>query len=545
MSTPTPHAAEELVAEAEVSRRSGISIVWLVPLVALAIGGWLVYKAYTEKGPTITIYFEEANGVTADKTTVRYLDVDIGKVTTVGISEDLNGVNVTADLDKAAARLLGDNARFWVAQPEISITGVRGLQTLLSGAYIGIDPDTTGKRRHHFIGLDKQPFISGDREGRYFVLTAPNRGSLNRGSPVLYRGFSVGEITDYKLVNNDTEVDMRVFIESPHYERINEHTRFWNVSGVDVELSADGVQVKTKSFASILIGGVTFGEPPGVEPGEAVAEGARLRLYASQDDAYQPHYTRRRYLVHFHESVRGLKVGAPVEFRGAQMGEVVDVRAQFHTDDISFRIPVYVDIEPERFEIIGEIPSAQAQRTDNFGILIKRGLRAQLRTGSLLTGAKLIEIDMYPDADPVDITTEDGVLVIPTIPTLLDTVTEKVTGILDKLDALPLEQIGEDLRGTLARVRHLVEEAEIQTAIDALTRTLSETETFVGDLNKKIVPPLTATLQHSKQFSGELNTEITPQLSDVMRELKGAARAIRVLSDYLEQHPDALIKGKK
>ena len=545
MSTPTPHEPEDLVAEAEVSQRSGISIVWLVPLVALAIGGWLAYKAFSERGPTITIDFKDAAGVIADKTLVRYRDVQIGKVTAVRVSEDLDEVTLTAELDKKATRILGKNARFWIAQPELSITGVRGLQTLLSGVYIGVDPDTEGETQRKFIGLEKQPFIIGDREGRYFVLTSPNRGSLNRGAPVLFYGFPVGQITDFDLIEDHTEVDVRIFIDGPHDKRITEHTRFWDVSGIDVEMSADGINVKTKSMAAILIGGITFGDPPGSKAAEPAAERTRFKLYPSRHEAFKPKYTRRRYLVHFHESVRGLNVGAPVEFRGAKMGEVVDIRAQFHTKELAFRIPVYVDIEPERFEIFGKIATDKIKRVSNFQTLIGRGLRAQLRTGSLLTGQKLIEIDMHPEAEAVEVTYEDGLLVIPTVPTVLDTVTEKVTDILAKIDRLPIEAIGEDLRGTLSRVRHLVEEAEIQAAIDALSSTLSEAKVLVGRLNDDVVPPLTTPLQQTSRFSNDLNTELTPQLSDVLRELQGAARAIRILSDYLEQHPDALIKGKK
>jgi len=544
VSTPPPETQEEYVAEANVSGRRGISVIWLVPLVALAVGAWLIYKAYTEKGPTITISFEEANGVVAGKTLVRYRDVEIGKVTKVGISEDLNRVTITAELDKDAERMLGENARFWVAQPEISVTGVRDLQTLLSGPYIGLDPDTEGASRYEFKGLDRQPLINEDQKGRYFNLKSPTSASLHRGAPVVFRGFSVGQIVGFNLVDDDSDVDVRVFIQSPHDERITENTRFWNVSGVDFEMSADGIKVNSKSMATILIGGITFGVPPAAKRGAPATEKTVLRLYENRTDAFKQNYTKHRFVVHFDDSVRGLNVGAPVEFRGVKMGEVVDVRAQFYADSLELRIPVYVDFEPERFEIIGELATDRDKQVSNFHKLIKRGMRAQLKTGSLLTGQKLVDINIYPNAEPVEVTYEDGLLVIPTIPTLLDSLTEKVTAILDNVERLPLEQIGEDLRGTLARVRKLVEEAEIQSAIDALTKTLGEAEVLVGKLNSEIVPPLGATLQQGERLTKRLNAETAPQLDDVLRELKDAARAIRVLSDYLEQHPDALIKGK-
>ena len=226
------------------------------------------------------------------------------------------------------------------------------------------------------------------------------------------------------------------------------------------------------------------------------------------------------------------------------MGEVVDLRAQFIADELAFRIPVYVDIEPERFEIFGELAGTDAERASNFQILVERGLRAQLRTGSLLTGQKLIEIDMHPDAEPVTIQYEGSLAIIPTIPTVLDTVTQKISGVLEKLDRLPIEEISEDLRGTMRGVRQLVEKAKIQEAINQLSGALATAEKLAEQLLDETVPALTATLKETEQFTKGLNTELSPQIDEALRELKDAARSIRIMSDYLERNPEALIKGK-
>ena len=535
---------DQFVAEADVSSKRGISIVWLVPLVALVIGAWLTYKAYSEKGPTITVSFEEAAGVAAGKTIVRYRDVDIGVVTAVRLTDDLEGVTITAALDKGTERLLGKNTRFWVAQPEVSITGVRGLQTILSGVYLGIDPDTQGAPQRRFVGLENQPFITDDRGGRYFNLTAPNRASLAHGAPIMRQGFIVGEVVDLELDAENALVNIRIFVEAPHYQQITPQTRFWDISGFDLELSADGLKIDTRSLVSILIGGITFGSLNDSDGAKPAPEDSEYTLFATRKEAFRPTYRKRRMIVYFDESVRGLTAGAPVEFRGAKMGEVVDIRAQYDADNFTFRIPVFIDIEPERFEIIGTVDSSPETREANLQGFIDRGLRAQLKTGSLVTGKKLIEFMIIPDAEQAELVFENGMPVVPTVPTVLDSMTQKVAGILEKLERLPIEEISQHLLGTTRRVRQLVEEADVEQAIESLAGALDQAQELLAGMNQDVVPPFTATVENAEQFSRSMATEISPQLSETLRELRDAARSIRVMTDYLERHPDALIKGK-
>lgn len=549
MSEQSAQHSEELVADAVVASRGGLSIVWLIPLIALVAGAWLAYKAYSEQGPTIEIRFSKSSGVTAGKTMIRYRDVDIGKVDTVRLDETLDGVIVTAGLHPGSERLLGEQARFWIEQPEVSITGVSGLQTVLSGVFIGIEPDTTGTAKRDFVGLEEAPFILQGRPGRLYTLEAPDRSSLHKGAPVLFRDFKVGEIVEYQLVGRD-RVDVTIFVDAPYDDWITERTLFWNGSGVDVELSADGLTVNSKSLVSILMGGVTFDTPSDGPAAEKAAAGSRFVLFPDRATAFRPAYRKRRMLLYFEDSVRGLTVGAPVEYRGVRLGEVVDVRAQLIGDEFALRIPVLIDVEFERLEVIGELDRGARESRENRGVanlqrMVDAGLRAQLKTGSLLTGQKLISLDLFPEAPPVSVAVEGDYPIVPTIPSVLDTVTQQVAGLLEKLQRLPLESISAELLQTVSRVREIVTEADPQSALNALTGLLQQAEGLVGRLDQNIAPQLDETMQQTSRFARNLNATLQPQLEDTLRELKDAARAIRTMSDYLERHPEALIKGKQ
>lgn len=543
-----PTAESQLVA----GTSRGVSLIWLVPVIAVLVGGWILYKSYADKGPTITIEFTSAAGVVAGKTLVRYRDVEIGKITAVAINDDLSGVTVTAELQHGSERLLGKGTRFWVEQPEVSLTGVRGLETMLSGVYIGVDPDTKGRTRRSFAGLDDAPFIGSAQGGRYFVLDSPSRAAFNRGAPVMFRGYKVGQIVSDKLVADGSHVEIRVFVQAPYHEHITADTRFWNTSGVDVEMSADGIRVRSKALVSILIGGVSFENPPDRPADDTAPEEAHYTLFENRELAFEPNYRKLPVLVYFDSSVRGLSVGAPVEFHGVRIGEVTNIRLEMVAPELTLRIPVHLAIEPQRLSLVGQMTAAQAATRaaggdGNIRHLIALGLRAQIKTGSLLTGQKLVDFDIQRDTEPVAQHYENGVLVIPSVPTMLDSVTEKVTGILDKLQQLPLEAISEDLRGALQAARHLMENADtdIGPALKSLTRTLDEADKFAQQLNTSIGPRATATLGQADAFAARLNTDMAPQMEEALRELKDAARAIRAMSDYLERHPDALLKGKK
>ena len=533
------------------TKKRRISIVWLVPLVALAIGGWLVYKAFSEKGPTITISFDTAAGLEAGKTKIKYKDVELGQVVSIDLDDQLSKVILKAELVKKAEKFLSQNTRFWVVRARVAAGGISGLGTLFSGAYIGLDPGQSGPPATHFEGLEIPPVVTTDLPGSHFVLRAASLGSLNIGVPVYFRRIQVGRVVSYKLDEDGQAVTIKLFVHDPHHELVRKNTRFWNASGLDVDIGADGIRVDTESLVTLMIGGIAFDTPLNQEPGEPAAENDVFELYKNRESISEKTYVdKNRWLLYFSSDVRGLKSGAPVELNGIQIGSVLDVNLEFDVEKISFSVPVLIETEGERIKTIGKMPEgAEEQRVMDY--LVFKGLRAQLKTGSLITGQLLVALDLHPDAPPAKINWEGKYPVLPTVPTAMEEITTSLTQLLKKLEKLPLEQIGSDLRDTVSGANRLVNSPELQRSPAALNETLNQAQKFVAALNKDVAPEmksavsnLNAALIQAQKLAKSLNTNVAPQADRTLKELQSAARSIKVWAEYLERHPEALIRGK-
>jgi paraquat-inducible protein B len=520
-------------ARAVVTPKKSISIVWIVPLVALVIGGWLAYKAVTEKGPTITITFQSAEGLEAGKTKIKFKDVEVGQVEEIHLSPDLSQVMVKARLTKDAKAYLSENTRFWVVRARVAGGGVTGLGTLFSGAYIGMDPGKPGKEARSFNGLETPPIVTTDLPGRHFMLKAERLGSLDIGKPVYFRQIQVGQVVAYEMEKDGDAVDIKIFIHAPHHERVGSNTRFWNAGGLDVSVDANGIKVNTESFVTLMIGGIAFENPKDSEPGPAAREDEIFRLYNRREDIYKKTYvTKTRWLLHFEGSVGGLSVGAPVKFKGIQIGEVIDINLEFDYNAMAFRIPVVVEIEPERIGFTGRQTVTKERGVE---MLVENGLRAQLKQGNLLTGQLYISLDMYPNQPPRKIAYSGKYPEIPTIPTPIEEVTRSITRIVDRLEKLPLEEIGNDLRETLAY----------------LNKSTEQLVKLMQNLDETVAPAATDMLERSQLTLMKLDRLLSAEsptgheLKRVLTELADAARNISVLADYLGRHPESLVFGKE
>jgi paraquat-inducible protein B len=511
-------------ADAVVERRGRPSIVWLIPLVAALVGGFVAWRAFSERGPLITIDFRTAEGLEAGKTQIKYKDVEVGVVEGVVLAPDLSGVVCRARMVKGADEYLRENTRFWVVKPRVAGGQVTGLGTLLSGSYIGIDPVREGKRTRHFTGLEVPPVVTTEDPGRYFLLRSNRTGALDVGSAVYFQRIAVGRVVSSELDAIGDFVTTRIFVQAPYDQRIHADTRFWNASGIDLSVGADGVKLDTQSLASILIGGVAFETPQGHTTEIAPAE-KLFPLYQNREAAQKRQYTRSTpYLLYFDQSVRGLTVGSPVEFRGIPVGEVTDVKLELDAESGRFRIPVQVEIEPERFT---SATPDEAMRRDLLDRMVATGLRAQLKSGNLLTGQLLVSLDIHEDAKPAQIVWSGSVPEFPTIPTPIEEITSNLTRLVERLSQFPVEKIGKELAGSLASLHATL--AKSEGVAPALEATLAQAERALASTNSLIGP------------ESNVNTE----LQRALLELSEAARALGLAADQFQAQPDSVIFGRK
>lgn len=538
---------------ADVRRRRSLSLVWVVPLAAALIGAWLVYKAVSEKGPEITITFKSAEGLEAGKTKVRYKDVDIGQVAAIELSQDLKGVLVRVTLARDAERLISENTRFWVVRARVSASAIYGLGTVFSGAYIDLDPGSPGKPVRHFTGLEQPPVVTTGLPGRHFILESERRESIEIGCPVYFRQIRVGEVVSYQLSADGAKIVSKIFVHDPYHRFVRTNSRFWSASGLDVRIDSAGIRVRTESLVSLIAGGIAFdifaehGENAGEAPEEAV-----FRLYANVDVAREREYDARNFFVLlFDESVRGLSRGASLEFRGLQVGKVIDIKTDLDLASNRVRIPVVVALEPERMSL-REQAQGKPTREDLLDSLVERGLRAQLRTASLLTGQLYVALDFFPKAPPARIRPKGpyGHPEFPTTPTPFEEIGAKLNRLIDHLDRLPFEEIGRDLRATVQGARRVADSPALLEALQSLNAALKEVRELVGELRAGTAPELTATLEEARrslaaaQATLAADSPLQSRLNTALDEFAAAARALRTLADTLERHPEAAVFGK-
>ena len=544
--TPVPPPA---LPRPAIARRAHYSLwlVWLVPLVAVVIGVYLGARSILNRGPTITIYFHNAEGIEANKTHIKYKDVDVGIVRRVTLTKDHREVEVTAEMrgNSGIENLLVTDTRFWVVRPRIGAAGVSGLGTLLSGAYIGMDAGRNASEKREFEGLDVQPAITADVPGREFTLVADDLGSLDIGAPIYLRRVPVGQVLAYTMMPDGRHIRFTIFITAPYDRFVSAHSRFWHASGVDVDLGAQGLHVQTQSVVSVLAGGVAFQDLP--DPDNALGtpveapERTQFTLYAQQSDALKlPDSQGFDYRLLFASSVRGLAVGAPVEYRGLPIGEVTRIAVDGSGGEANPEPKIAVDVRvyPRRLPTTnksGPEDMTQDDQRKRIDPMIRRGFRAQLKSGSLLTGQLYVSLDFVKDAPAAHIDWSTTPPLMPTAPGGLDSLQDSLASVAKKLDAIPYDQLASDLHKSLAdldvTLKHaddLVQHLDTGVVPEA-KNTLAEARKAVDDLRKTL---------------GTVDQTVGPQATNALNEVSKAAASLKGLSDYLERHPESLLKGK-
>ncbi len=531
-----PPSPPPLSAPRVVRRRDWVpSLIWLIPIVAALVGLTLVAKLLTDRGPEITLLFKTAEGLEAGKTAVRYKDVQIGLVHAINLSQDRATVRVKVQLTKEASSFTAADTRFWVVRPRLDTSGISGLGTLLSGAYIGADAGVSEETARVFTGLEVPPVVTRDVSGREYLLRARDIGSLDIGSPVFFRRIKVGQVASYQLDGDGRGVTLRVFVASPYERFVGVNTRFWHASGLDVQLGAAGVTLRTQSLATILLGGVAF-QAPDDEAGPVAPDNTIFSLADDQASAMKPpDGPALALLLNFNQSLRGLGPGSPVDFRGVVIGEVKSIGVEFDRNGREFRMPVLVQVYPDRLRRQDELDrQSHTTHRERLQLLIAKGLRAQLRTGNLLTGQNYVALDFFPKEKAVKVDIEKSPIELPTVPNSLDEIQSQVQEIAAKINKIPFEQLAADVRRSLA----------------TLDRTLSSAERVASGIDRDVTPQIAAALKDARKTldtAGRTLAEDAPLQQDLrqtLQELSRAAGSIRVLTDYLERHPESLLRGK-
>jgi paraquat-inducible protein B len=532
-SDPLSHARTkppEAAAKAPEIRRRRFSPIWILPIVAVLVAAWLGYTALAEKGPLITISFKTVSGLEAGKTQIKYHDIELGIVKRIEPTPDLSHVIVSAQMNKTAEPHLREGTHFWVVRPRLGITSLSGLETLVSGNYIEMDPGRSGGAERHFTGLEEPPVVRSDEPGTSYIVTTDKVGSISSGSPLFFRGVVVGEVIGYTFDGTQKNIPIRVFVKKPYDALIHDGTRFWSASGITVTAGASGVKFRLESLAAVLGGGIAFETSDAEHDQEPAKADTTFALYESRDAAVEAGYVvRSRALVEFEGSVRGLEIGAPVEALGIPIGRVVDFHLVVDAAAKTVRVPVVIEFDAARVGIVNEAPG-EFGKTKLIDNLVALGLRGQLRSSNLLTGALVVALDFFPDVPPAKVVETDGYRKIPTVPSQIENLTRSMSQTLDKLAALPLDQVVSDARSTLEAARQLLRDADTRSA--PLLTSLQQT----SEAADMVLRSLGSSYGSDSQIRGDL--------SSLLKQLQDAARSVRALADYLEQHPDSLIRGK-
>lgn len=530
----------------ERRRRRSSQLIWIIPIIAAIIGLSLAVKSYLARGPVITITFKSGEGLESGKTKIKYKDVQIGEVKNIAIAKDRSHVIVTAEISKEAEGLLVEDTRFWVVRARISGGGISGLGTLMGGSYIGVDAGSSKEEKDKFTGLERQPVVSMDVPGRQFVLHSKDIGSLDVASPIFYRRMQVGEVVAYEMDKDGNGVTLQVFVRAPYDKHVKSNTTFWHASGIDISFDSNGLKVNTESMASILLGGISFQSPEDRPDVPLAASNSIFTLFANKEEAMKrPDTVIETYVMVFKESVRGLPIGAPVDLRGVTVGEVSKINVELDPHRKQFSMPVEIQFYPERLRARYRKKAQQGKPTNSrelLSALVENGFRAQLRSGNLLTGQLYVALDFFPKAAPAKIDWNKSLPEFPTIAGSMEQFQTTLMQIVQKLEKMPLEELAVDARQTIRNLDVTLKSADkLLTNVDAVI--VPEARSMMVDA-RKTLDETRKTLGEAKQTLSS-DAPLQLDLRDSLREVGRAAQSLRVLADYLERNPEALIRGKK
>ena len=525
--------------QAELTPLKRISKIWFIPLVALSIGLWMVYQQWSNQGPLITISFPTATGLEAGKTKIKTRNVDIGLVKKIELSDDLQGVIVTARMEQNVAPLLHKDSQFWIVSPRVTLNGISGLGTLLSGPYINMAPGVAEETSTQFVALASPPVTPAGTPGLHITLNSDAEFAYKEGDAVIYKGLKVGEIEDTYFNVEERVVYYNTFINAPYHKLITENTKFWDISGLAVELNAGGLKFDTGSIESLLTNGVTFGVPDGIPDGEQITERTYFDIHRTYEEASEQRYKlSAKFVILVKDTVRGLHIGAPVEYRGLEVGKVLAINppeiSQNSLLDKRFDIPVIISIQPGRVLLPDNQQGLDSIKQQTLR-WVDEGLRASLKMGNLLTSALFVDLQHYDNASPATIARVKDYDVIPTVSNEFAQITAKISAVLDNINQMELKNLASNTNQMLTDIT--------QTA-ESLRQTSENFDQLIASVQgEKLNSQLLSTLENLNTLTQDFSSG-----SESYQEINHALRAIQqTLSDMqplllqLNSNPNSLI----
>lgn len=529
--------------EPQISRTRTLSPVWFIPLLAILIALWLAIRAWQAAGPVIQIEFEDAAGITVGKTHVRFRDVKVGEVKKIRLSDDFNRVQVIVEMDRQVTSLITDQSNFWVVSPRISLSEVSGIETLLSGVYIEMDSggEGDGEPQSEFIGLEEPPAVRSYDEGTSYELIAETLGSLDIGSAIYHRQVPVGEVTGYKLLPSQGKVQVRFFVKSPYDSLVKKQSQFWSVSGFEASIGLEGVDLDVGSLNALVSGGVEFDSPPGLGAEDALADPEHAFYLFENRDAVSEGAASVSYpfLLRFSGTVRGLKVGAPVEYLGIKVGRVEHIA--FDNDATQVRkINVVIGLQPKRMNSREMLTEQMVYQ--EIGELVRNGMQARLKSGSLIGGS--LFVDLVPNAvKSGELVHNDGYPEVPTSENEYSQIARKLAAIVESVHSIPIEDIGEQLQGSLKSLRSFAEELQEGDIVNKSAALVENLTNASADLDN--------TFQQLEQALRSIDQTMAPDsnlshtLNKTLKDISDASKSMEQLTDELYRYPDALLRGKR
>lgn len=527
---------------ADITNVKSISKIWLVPIVAICMGAWMFYHQWSNQGPLINIVFENASGLEVGKTKIKMHNVDVGEVKTIALTEDLQKVLVTARMSANSEGLLRESTEFWAVNPRISLNGISGLNTLVSGTYINMSTNLEGPSSRDFVALSAPPITPSGTPGLHVTLNSDAEFAFKEGDPVIYKGLKVGEFESIYFNFEERVVYYNTFIQAPYHKLITTNTKFWNTSGVEMDIGANGFKVKSSSIETLITNGVAFGVPEGMPQGNRVSERSYFNIHDSYDSAAEERYKESaKFVILVEDTVRGLHVGAPVEYRGIKVGKVLDINPpnanQQKWLDAGVAIPVVIGIQPGRVE----------QTDDDIGIefinrqittWVENGFRASLQTGNLLTGALFVNLEQYANVPSVEMEKFQDYPVIPSISNEFSQITEKVSAILDNINDMDLIQLSEAANKMMD---------DISASANSMNSTADD---FAGTLKQMEEQQVSAKLANALEGIAELTSGFSSgsrtnnEINETLDTLQQRLRELQPLLLELNQAPNSLIFDK-